>query len=213
MKSNTNRRQFLQTAGAAAGAAIPPGFWPATPRAVNPSDADRKTTAASSAKKARVLERKSKATLTPIGLNHGETLRFVLRDGRPWEMTLLATSAEVIRRHSARRGRLDPNHESGDIAAYAFDCDVRINGTAHHLRREVATQASFYEPWEVDGVRLWFDAVSCAFKEDGGFMAEKDWRGGLLCKPFHKARFAVHEADLPICPEPMLPWYPTTPVA
>ncbi len=209
MRHPTNRRLFFRCAGAAAGTVIASAFSsPAAPGGVGAPAAGKKTGADSSAKKTRVLERTSKATLTPFGLNHGGTLRFILRDGRVWEMTLLATSAEVIRRHSAIRPRPDPNHESGDIAAYAFDCDVRINGTAHHLRREVGTQASFYEPWEVDGVRLWFDAVSCAFKEDGGFMAEKDWRGGLLCKPSHKARFAVQESDLPICPESLQPWYP-----
>jgi len=146
-------------------------------------------------KKGKVMERKSKPTLTPFGLNHNDTLRFILRDGRAWEMTLIGTSAEVTQR---ARG----------ITAYAFDCDVRVNGKEQHLRREVGTQASFYEPWEIDGVRLWFDAAACAFKEGGGFMLEKDWLGGLVCQPAHKARFAVQEAALPICPEPMKPWYP-----
>lgn len=162
--------------------------------------------AAAPAKPGRVFERKSKSTLTPIGLNHSDTLRFTLRDGKPWEMTLLKTSAEVIARLDPARDRRDS--PKGDIAAYAFDCDVRINGKEHHLRREVATQASFYEPWQIDGVHVWFDAASCAFKEDGGFMAEKDWKMGLICQPPHKGRFIVHEADLPICPEPVLPWYP-----
>lgn len=158
--------------------------------------------------KGRTMERKSKLTLTPFGLNHNETLRFILRDGRAWEMSLVKTSAEVLQRNYAAYGYRDKGHESGDISAYAFDCDLRINGKAHHLRREVGTQTSFYEPCEVDGVRLWLDAVSCAFKDDGGFMAEKDWRSGLLCKPDRKARFAVHEAALPLCPEPLKPWYP-----
>lgn len=164
--------------------------------------------AAAPAKPGRVFERKSKSTLTPIGLNHNDTLRFTLRDGKPWEMTLFKTSAEVIARLEPARVRRDASHESGDIAAYAFECDIRINGKEHHLRREVATQASFYEPWQIDGVHVWFDAASCAFKDDGGFMAEKDWRMGLICQPSHKGRFIVHEADLPICPEPILPWYP-----
>jgi hypothetical protein len=76
------------------------------------------------------------------------------------------------------------------------------------LRREVGTQASFYEPWEIEGVHLWFDAASCIFKEDGGFMLEKDWSLGFLCMPNHKARFAAQEAGVPICPEPLTLWYP-----
>ena len=142
------------------------------------------------------MQRRAKPTLTPFGLNHSETLRFILHDGGAWEMTLLKTSAEVVQR------------KGSGITAYAFDCDVEINGKAHNLRREVGTQASFYEPWEIDGVRLWFDAASCAFKDDGGFMLEKDAGLGFLCKPNHKARFAVQEATMSICPEPIKPWYP-----
>lgn len=146
--------------------------------------------------KDKTIERKSKPTLTPFGLNHQETLRFFQRSGKAWELTLLKTSAEVIQ------------WNGGKVTAYAFDCDVQINGKTHHLRREVGTQASFYEPWEIEGVHLWFDAASCIFKEDGGFMLEKDWSLGFLCKPNHKARFAVQEAGVPICPEPLKLWYP-----
>lgn len=147
-------------------------------------------------RKAKVFARRTRPTLVPFGLNRQDTLRLVLRDGKAWELTLLKTSAEVTARNA--RG----------ITAYAFECDVQINGQAHHLRREVGTQASFYEPWEVDGVRLWFDAVACIFQDAGGFMAEKDWAMGFLCKPNHDARFAVQEAGLPICPEPLAMWYP-----
>ncbi|MDD4872855.1 MAG: hypothetical protein PHR77_20065 [Kiritimatiellae bacterium] len=147
-------------------------------------------------KKGKTFERKSKATLTPFCLNHNDTLRFILRNGQTWEMTLLKTSAEITQRNNK------------GITAYAFDCDLQINGKPHHLRREVGTQASFYEPWKIDGVHIWFDAASCAFKEGGGFMLEKDWALGFVCKPNQKARFAVQEADMPVCPEPLKLWYP-----
>ncbi len=155
-----------------------------------------------------MLLRASKPTLTPFGLHHGESLRFTLRSGAVWEMTLLDTSAEVIARDYARYGNPDTGHGTGDISAYAFSCAVRINGHDYTLRREVGTQASFYEPWEIDGLHLWFDAAACIFTQAGGFMVEKDWRGGLLCAPDHAARFVVQEADLPLCPEPLHPWYP-----
>jgi len=147
-------------------------------------------------KKGRIVERRAKPTLTPFGLNHGETLRFILLNGKSWEMRLLKTSAQVMDRKGSR------------ITAYTFDCDVQINGKEHHLRREVGTQGSFYEPWEIDGARLWFDAASCIFKERGGFMLEKDWSLGFLCQPSHHARFAIQEASRPICPEPIKLWYP-----
>jgi len=189
-----SRRGWLKTLAVSSTATLLPGSL----RAIG----------AAKSNKGMILQRRCKPTLTPVGLNHDDTLRLVLRDGRPWEMTLLKTSAEVTERQYARYGYHDAGHESGDISAYAFECDLRINGKEHHLRREVGTQAAFYEPWEIDGVRIWFDAVSCAFKAKGGFMVEKDWRAGLLCKPDHEARFAVQQADLPICPEPLRSWYP-----
>lgn len=155
-----------------------------------------------------MIERQSKPTLTPFGLNHGDTLDFTLRNGRKWQVTLLGTSAEILHHDHAARGYRDEGHECGDISAYAFACELRVNGREVRIRREVGTQASFYEPLEVAGVRIWFDAVSCIFRDAGGFMVEKDARWGLLCKPSHKARFVVHEVELSICPEPIDPWYP-----
>lgn len=153
-------------------------------------------------------QRASKPTLTPVGLHHGESLQFVRRDGRVWEMTLLDTWAEVLARDYASYGNEDTGHGTGDISAYAFTGAVRINGHDYSLRREVGTQGSFYEPEEIDGVHVWLDAVAGSFSHAGGFMVEKDWRGGLLCAPAQAARFVVHEADLPLCPEPLAPWYP-----
>ena len=155
-----------------------------------------------------MLLRASKPTLTPVGLHHGETVRFTRRDGRAWELTLRETGAEVLARDYARLGNRDTGHGTGDISAYAFSATVRVNGHDYTLRREVATPASFYEPAEIDGVHLWLDATACIFDHAGGFMVEKDWRGGLLCAPDHAARFVLHEADLPPCPEPLQPWYP-----
>jgi hypothetical protein len=74
--------------------------------------------------------------------------------------------------------------------------------------REVGSQASFYQPWVVDGVRIWLDASAAAFSHRGGFMEEKDWRGGLICCPQRLTRWAVQEEGLPICPEPLHDWFP-----
>ena len=155
-----------------------------------------------------ILERLSKLTLTPFGLNHGDIIQFALRGGQNWQMKLLNTSAEILGRDPTARGNHDEGKDCGDVSVYAFSCDLLVNGREVHIQREVASQASFYDPLEVDGVNIWFDAASCAFRDDGGFMAEKDWMIGMICKPAHKARFAIHEADLSICPEPISPWYP-----
>lgn len=153
-----------------------------------------------------ILKRTEKETLTPFGLNHGDTLRFAMSNGNIWEITLLFVTAEVIARGFNTYN--DSGHAGGDITAYAFEAVVRVNGREHRLRREVGTQASFYQPWEIDGARLWFDAAACVFRSSGGFMEEKDWGVGLIGKPYHATRFAVQAADRYICPEPLHPWYP-----
>ena len=153
-----------------------------------------------------ILKRTIKPTLTPFELNLDDQLALTLTNGQLWEMTLLGATAEVVARGFDRYR--DGGHAGGDITVYAFEATVLINGKEHRMRREVGSQAAFYEPWIVDGVRLWFDAASCAFKDKGGFMEEKDWKGGLLCKPFKLTRWAVQEAGMSICPEALGDWYP-----
>ena len=89
-----SRRRFVLAAGITSAAAF------ASPTALRAADLLKKA--------GRTIERKSKATITPIGLNHNDTLRFVRRDGTAWEMTLLNTSARiskptVTRWNSSRR--------------------------------------------------------------------------------------------------------------
>lgn len=153
-----------------------------------------------------IFERTIKPTITPCILDKNDILRLTLSSGKKWEMKLLDASAEVVKRRDDMV--IDSGHESGDIAAYGFDAEVEINGHKTTVHREVASDNTFYEPWEIDGVRIWFDATSRIFSARGGFMAEKDWRGGFVCCPARLTRWAVQEAGIPICPEPLHDWYP-----
>ncbi|RMD76625.1 MAG: hypothetical protein D6820_12375 [Lentisphaerae bacterium] len=72
-----------------------------------------------------------------------------------------------------------------------------------YLEREIATQNSFYEPWEFFGIRLWFDAVADIFT----FLNETHGE----CRPRKQARFAVQDARLRICPVRLHPWCPLPP--
>lgn len=157
-----------------------------------------------------ILKRQAKPTFTPFNLGLGDSFQFVLSSGNIWEMTLLETSGEVLSR--CRHGGVakDPGHQQGDIASYGFSALVKMNGREHLLRRVVGTQESFYEPWVIDGVQLWLDAVACVFMDAGGFMGEKDWRPGQICMPQNAARFAVQESNRSICPEAVSPWYPNS---
>ena len=151
-----------------------------------------------------LIKKTAKDTLTPIEMDHGDTLAFICADGREVALTLLETGGDVMVTEL-------PSFDapvSGAKTVCRFFCVVEVNGKRHCLEREVPTQKSFYEPWEIEGIQIWFDGVSDIFKSDGGFFDEKDAGGGIFCKPNHKARFAIQDAALEICPEKLHPWFP-----
>lgn len=151
-----------------------------------------------------LLTRNVKPTITPIGLWHGDMLRFVLTGGEAWELKLLSTRAWIVER------MLNAEGQDVGVAVYAFEAVVEVNGKELRLEREVGSQKSFYEPWEIDGVWLWFDAISAPQVMEGVGIEERpeDLRGGGAGFPHQHARFAVQEATLPVCPEPLQLWYP-----
>lgn len=146
----------------------------------------------------RVVERRAKGTLTPVELNVGDELRFTLRNGEVRRVKLLATSAKVL------------DGEPGRVRKYAFDATLDIDGERHVFERFVPDQRSFYEPLEKNGLRLWLDAVTDIFTDDGGFMEEKGLATGTSCRPKRKARLAVNDTGDRICPEELVWWYPET---
>ncbi len=135
-------------------------------------------------------------TLTAIEMNRQEVVEFELVSGASVRLELVATGARILRttlpqlRVEVGGGRTD----------YAFYCVLRINGIVHAMEREVATQRSFYQPWEIDGVRIWLDAVDDIFE----FLTENHGP----CRPHKHARLALQDATLRICPEPLHPWCP-----
>ncbi len=154
------------------------------------------------------IDRKVKDTLTPVELDHDDMLRLVLDDGTSWELLLKQTHAEVLERGPLPH--VDRGHFHDDILVYGMTAVVEVNGREHLLQRQVGSQASFYEPWVIDGVRVWFDAVACAFihpPRQGGVIHEKDWAHRQVCSPSRAARFAVQQADRSIAPEPIGPWF------
>lgn len=138
-------------------------------------------------------------TLTPLELNRGESALFKKRDGQLWQMQLLSTKANILYTTLP-----EPKVESANARTfYQFQCVLRINGKEYLLEREVPTWRSFYEPWLIDGVRIWFDAVLDIFD----FLTEAHGS----CAPVKHARFAVQDATLRICPDPVFPWCPLRP--
>jgi len=135
-------------------------------------------------------------TLTAIELDCGDTLEFKLRSGESRNIELLATDARIL------FTTLDELkvEQCGARTFYEFTCRLQIDGEQHTLRREVPTQRSFYEPWEIAGLRIWFDAVDDIFD----YFTETHGE----CRPRKQARFAIQDATLGICPERLHPWCP-----
>ena len=153
-----------------------------------------------------ILRRKTKPTLTAVEMIHGETLEYLLLDGRLVLIELVDTRAEIIHTTLQEPGREEP----GATTVYRFRADLRIDGEDVRLEREVGTQRSFYEPWIVGGVRIWLDAVDALFE----FMRETHGPCRLQencahqAPPRRHARLSIQDASGRVCPELVHPWCP-----
>lgn len=142
------------------------------------------------------IRKRARDTLTAVEMDRGDVLEFSLTSGAVVVIELVSTRAEVTRTTLRQPGV----EEEGARTDYRFRCTLRVDGQEHELEREVSTQRSFYEPWLLGGVRLWFDAVDDIF----AFLTETHGE----CRPRRHARFALQQADLGICPEALHPWCP-----
>jgi len=144
-----------------------------------------------------MLELEAKDTLTPVELNRGEGFTFRLRNGQVRTVVLEDTAAAVLLTNCA--DTLVEQRNGGTL--YRFTCTLRVDGHPLTLERTVCAQECFYEPYTVNGLRIWFDGVQDIF----AFTNENH---GPCC-PNRHARLVVQDATLPICPQQMLAWCPT----
>jgi len=158
-----------------------------------------------------VIRLKATPTLAPVQMDLGDTLEFTVANGQTRTLKLLKTQAKILWSNVEdlrKSGEAEVHDDSGCFLAgrtlYHFTAEVLIDGLPMTLERFVSSQESFYEPYVVNGMRIWFDAVSDIFADDGGFLNEKHGP----CKPGKKARFAVQDMTLPLCPQPLHSWYP-----
>jgi len=142
--------------------------------------------ASSQAADPNVLQLRAKNTITAVELNHGDTVKFRLTNGQTRALTLETTAARILE-------RID---EVGTL--YEFTANVKIDGHPMTMRRYVCSQETFYEPYVINGLRIWFDAVDDIFQ----FLTENHGP----CKPAKHARFALQDVSMPICPQPLHPW-------
>lgn len=138
-----------------------------------------------------LIKRETKSTLTPVELNISETLSYRLGNGQVRTMELLSTDARVI---ITNHNKLC-TPKSGGGTLYHIACNLLVDGQPMTMERYIGSQESFYEPYVINGMRIWFDGVADAF--DKGIVTEEHGR----CKPGKAARFAITDMTGRICPE------------
>lgn len=142
------------------------------------------------AAEAKVIERTADATLKVAEMNRGDTLRFRLANGQVRSFVLEETRAAIVER---LRGGI----------IYAYECRLLADGQPLTLRRFTCSQETFYEPWVINGVRLWFSSSAAIFKLVPIRYPQDHYKLDAF-----DAVFAFQDATLPICPQPMRPWFP-----
>jgi PKD domain-containing protein len=133
----------------------------------------------------------AKDTLTALEMDHGDQLRFRLRNGRVVSLLLGKTDAAIVE-------EIKP----GGIV-YRFSATCRIDGQSMRLERYVCSQECYYEPWVINGLRIWLDTVRDVFDV---VPVRYPRKGNLQCVPRKAARLAVQDATLRICPDQIQPW-------
>jgi len=92
-------------------------------------------------------------------------------------------------------------YQRGGGTLYHFTCRINIDGHSMQMERYVGSQESFYEPYVINGMRIWFDGVAAIF--DNGIVSETHGK----CKPGKAARFGISDMTQRICPERVYPFY------
>ena len=138
-------------------------------------------------------------TVSGFELNHGDTVKFKLRNGQVRTLTLEDTSARVLETNlrELRKAQTD----GGTL--YEIRARVRVDGHVLHLIRYVGAQETFAVPYVVNGMRLWLDAVRDALP-----LLVDNHGGNPECAMTRQARFAANDVHDAVAPVPLRLWYP-----
>ncbi len=158
----------------------------------------------------------AKQTITPVKLSHGEIVEYIRKDSGTLRIELLSTSANILYTNRDKIPNGEPVGGRGNQyrarLLYEITADVLVNDLPMTMRKYVGSQESFYEPYVINGVRIWFDAVSDIFEQDGGFLStarNADGRGNLIVddKPNKNARFVFQDMTNRIAPGEIHAWF------
>ncbi|MGD8240230.1 MAG: PKD domain-containing protein, partial [Armatimonadota bacterium] len=140
------------------------------------------------------VELRAKDTLTPVEMDVGDVLQFRLRGGRVFTLALEDTHAAIVERV-----------EPGGIV-YRFTARVLVDGEQMVMERYACSQECFYEPYVINGVRIWLDIVRDVFDL---IPIRYPRTGNRQCFPRKAARLALQDATLRVCPQETRSWIET----
>lgn len=153
-----------------------------------------------------IIEREANDTLTPVEMNTGDTLKFKLLNGEVRTVVLNKTSADVI---ITNVSELKNRHPASEML-YHFTAELVVDGHPMTMERYVASQESFYEPYVINGMRIWFDGVTDILEIIDDIHRSETFESGdpsCECLPNKDARFAFMDMTGSIAPEKISPWY------
>lgn len=145
-----------------------------------------------------IVEKTARPTLTAVELDIDDELRFTLTDGRTRRIKVLGAGAHIYRSNLTQ-----PNRSGPAMVELRMSLRIQIDGHHIEMNRWVGDQKSFYQPWKLFGMHLWFDACSKLFDH------LKEAHGA--CRPRKHVRLAVQDASRRICPVRLHPWCPLPP--
>ena len=148
---------------------------------------------------ARELSLTAQDTVSAFEMDPGDVVKFRLRNGQLRTMVLTGTSARVLATNLREPRKAQP--DGGTL--YEMRAHVRIDGHALVLVRYVGSQESFAEPYVVNGMRLWLDAVSDALR-----LMVDNHGGQTGCAMARRARFAANDARDALASVTLHPWIP-----
>ena len=141
-----------------------------------------------------IYKEKAKNTLSAIEMDIGDILVFEMMDSTKRTIEILDCNADIIET-SNKDTKIEET--DGGTSIY-FSCDIKFDGHFMIMERYICTQESFYEPYIINGMRIYFDAVKDIFN----LIAENHGD----CKPRKDVRLAFNDATMAICPDRIHPW-------
>lgn len=142
-----------------------------------------------------IIEKAARPTLTAVELDIDDELHFTLVNGQTRRIRIKGVGSSIYRSNKDEPGRKGPI-----LVELQMTLVMEIDGHHIDMKRWVGNQKSFYEPWNLFGMTIWFDATSRLFNH------LKEAHG--VCNPRKHVRLAVQDATLRVCPVLLHPWCP-----